>query len=64
MAIDLFNELLNTVLANDESRSDITYTTMYCEPALGHLSKIADFSTVNRCLNKLREERKALRDKS
>ena len=58
MKFDLFNELLQTVADFDDG---ITYSHCVHIPALGKLYDMADYETVDRCLAKLREERKELK---
>ena len=58
MAVNLFTELLNTVLDREEGKPEVTVSYVICEPALGFLYQMADFTTVARCLDKLREERR------
>lgn len=55
--VDLFNELLDTVLNHDDG---ITVSHVYYEPALKHLHEMADWVTLDRCLKKRAEERKRL----
>jgi len=56
MKFDLFNELLQTVADFDDG---ITYSHCVHIPALNKLYAIADYETIDRCLTKLREERRA-----
>ena len=54
--MDLFNELLETVLDYDDG---IAASHLVHIPAMPHLYKIADHTTIVRCLAKLKKEREA-----
>ena len=56
--VDLFNELLETVLDYDDG---IAMSHTVHIPALRHLREMADNATIDRCLKKLKNEREALR---
>ncbi len=58
--MDLFNELLETVLNQVES-DPVEVSHLVCIPALGYLRNIADDMTIDRCLKKLQAERENLR---
>jgi len=71
MKFDLFNELLETAIDEEEAYAEVTKANgMYAVshmvdmgivfPARVALRGVADDSTVDRCLRKLREERKLL----
>lgn len=54
---DLFTELLETVVSYDDG---ISASQMVCIPALSYLHKMADAVTIDRCIKKMRAERKAM----
>ena len=67
--MDLFTELLTTVLDDEDrwrelAKADPKYamSQLVCSLALGEASRIADPVMIDRCLKKLREERRKLRD--
>jgi hypothetical protein len=59
--MDLFNELLKTVVDYDDG---IECSHWVCIPALGYLNKIADSTTIDRCIKELQEKRRGLNEHS